>query len=71
VKRPDLVRIRYQNWEGVTDTNTFIGMSARVVLHEYDHLEGKVFTQQASSYETQRAKRKRMILQRKVKKASK
>lgn len=71
VKRPDLVRIRYQGWEGVTDTSTFIGMSARVVLHEYDHLEGKVFTQTASSFETQRAIRKRMILQRKVKKAKK
>lgn len=71
VKRPDLVRIRYQNWENFTDTNTFIGMSARVALHEYDHLEGKVFTQVASKFESQRALRKRMILQRKVKKAQK
>jgi peptide deformylase len=67
VKRPDAVRIRYQKYDGTTDTNQFIGMSARVCLHEYDHLEGKVFTQVASTFETQRAMRKRMILKRRVK----
>jgi peptide deformylase len=46
-------------------------MTARVALHEYDHMEGKVFTQKASRYESERALRKRMILQRKVKKANK
>lgn len=67
VKRPDRVRIRYQDFNGQTTTNTFIGMSARVALHEYDHLEGKVFTQVASSFESQRAMRKRMILKRRIK----
>lgn len=66
VKRPDYVRFRYEEFDGQTVTDTFIGMSARVSLHEYDHLEGKVFTKVASSFETQRAMRKRMILQRKV-----
>lgn len=67
VKRPDYVRIRYQEFTGQTITDVFIGMSARVALHEYDHLEGKVFTQAASSFETQRALRKRMILKRRIK----
>lgn len=67
VKRPDAVRIRYQTYDGNTETNKFIGMSARVALHEYDHMLGKVFTQTASRFETQRALRKRMILKRKVK----
>jgi peptide deformylase len=67
VKRPDRIRIRFQNYTGETKTETFIGMTARVALHEYDHLEGKVFTQVASSFETQRALRKRMILKRRVK----
>ena len=70
VKRPDYVRIRYQEFTGQTITDVFIGMSARVALHEYDHLEGKVFTSVASSFETQRAIRKRMILQRKVRRAA-
>jgi peptide deformylase len=71
VKRPDSIRIRYQTWENVTDTSTFIGMTARVALHEYDHLEGKLFTQVASSFEVERSKRKRMILQRRVSKVKK
>ncbi len=71
VKRPDSIRVRYQTWENITDTSTFIGMSARVALHEYDHLEGKVFTQVASSFEVERSKRKRMILQRRVNKVKK
>jgi peptide deformylase len=71
VKRPDRVRIRFQKEDGETVTETFIGMSARIALHEYDHMDGKVFTQKASKFESQRAIRKRMILQRKVKKAKK
>ena len=68
VKRPDAVRIRFQNERGETNTERFIGMTARIVLHEFDHMLGKVYTQKASTFETQRALRKRMILKRKVKK---
>ena len=71
VKRPDRVRIRFQYYDGETTTKQFIGMSARVVQHEYDHMEGKVFLTKASSMETQRALRKRMILKRKVKSVKK
>lgn len=67
VKRPDSVRIRFQDFEGNTTTQQYIGMSARVALHEMDHMNGVVFTQKASGYEAQRALRKRMILKRKVK----
>jgi peptide deformylase len=70
VKRPDYVRVRFQEHTGETRTETFIGMTARVVLHEYDHLEGQVFTSKVSSFESQRALRKRMILQRKVRRAA-
>jgi peptide deformylase len=68
VKRPDAVRVRFQNEHGETNTERFIGMTARIVLHEFDHMLGKVYTQKASQFETQRALRKRMILKRKVKK---
>jgi peptide deformylase len=67
VKRPDAVRIRYQTVDGETTTDRFIGMTARIALHEFDHMLGKVYTQKASQHETQRALRKRMILKRKVK----
>ena len=68
VKRPDSVRIRFQNEEGEMRTEKFIGMTARIALHEFDHMLGKVYTQKASAFESQRAMRKRMILKRKVKK---
>jgi peptide deformylase len=42
-------------------------MTARIVLHEFDHMLGKVYTQKASAFETQRAMRKRTILKRKAK----
>lgn len=68
VKRPDACRIRYQRSDGTTETNQFIGMSARVCLHEYDHMLGKVFTQAVSTFERSRSLRKRDILKRRVKK---
>ena len=68
VKRPDFVRIRFQDESGETRTEKFIGMTARIALHEFDHMLGKVYTQKASQYETQRALRKRTILKRKGKK---
>ena len=68
VKRPDSVKVRYEDENGNTMTNTFRGMTARVVLHEYDHLKGQVFTNVAHRFESERALRKRMILRRKLKK---
>lgn len=67
VKRPDAVRIRYQTYDGETKTQQFIGMSARVALHEMDHMDGITYLNRASSFEMQRAVRKRMILKRKTK----
>ena len=66
VKRPDSVRIRYQNFEGEVETKQFIGMTARIVLHEMDHMDGITFLNRASSFELQRATRKRGILKRKT-----
>lgn len=71
VKRPDYVRIRYQNQDGEINTEKFIGMTARVILHEYDHMEGIVFLEKASRMEKDRSVRKRAILRRKVKKIKK
>lgn len=67
VKRPDAVRIRFQTSNGEIATQHFIGMSARVALHEMDHMNGITFVTRASSFEAQRALRKRMILKRRVK----
>lgn len=67
VRRPDAVRIRFQTYDGETKTQQFIGMSARVALHEMDHMDGITYLNRASPFELQRATRKRMILKRRVK----
>jgi peptide deformylase len=67
VRRPDSVRIRFQTYTGDTKTQQFIGMSARVALHEMDHMQGITYLTRATPFEMQRAMRKRMILKRKIK----
>ena len=44
VYRPETVTIRYQDLDWVEHTDTFDGMAARIIQHEYDHLDGILFT---------------------------
>jgi peptide deformylase len=43
VTRHETVTLQYMDENFVTHTETFNGMTARVILHEYDHIEGKLF----------------------------
>lgn len=43
VTRPQSVTIEYEDEDFNLHTDTFTGISARVILHEYDHIEGKLF----------------------------
>jgi peptide deformylase len=43
IYRQESVTLRFQNEKFETHTKTFTGLSARVILHEYDHIEGKLF----------------------------
>ncbi|MDE3254671.1 MAG: peptide deformylase [Bacteroidota bacterium] len=43
VLRKKVVVISYQDENFVTHTETFEGITARVIQHEYDHIEGKLF----------------------------
>ena len=44
VRRPVSIRMRYLDENFVEHDEEFDGLPARVIQHEYDHLEGKVFT---------------------------
>lgn len=44
VMRRSTITIKYQDEHGAWHTDTFDGMAARVIQHEYDHIEGKLFT---------------------------
>ncbi len=43
VTRPDRIEVRYHDVEGQSHTITAEGMYARVLQHEIDHLEGRLF----------------------------
>jgi len=43
IVRPEVVRIEATDLEGKKFTMRADGMLARAILHEYDHLEGKLF----------------------------
>jgi peptide deformylase len=41
--RPETVTLTFVDENFVAHTETFTGITARVILHEYDHIEGKLF----------------------------
>ena len=43
IMRPHIVTMKYMDENFVEHTNTFNGLTARIIQHEYDHLEGKLF----------------------------
>ncbi|MDE6779347.1 MAG: peptide deformylase [Alistipes sp.] len=48
VRRPVAIRIRYMDENFVEHDEAFDGYPARVIQHEYDHLEGRVFVDRLS-----------------------
>jgi peptide deformylase len=44
VERKDTITIRYQDLNFEHHTETYIGIRARIIQHEYDHIEGILFT---------------------------
>jgi peptide deformylase len=61
IKRPRNIKVRAFNPEGVANTYTFQDMTARIIQHEIDHINGVVFTDKVS----------RLQLEMAIKKASK
>lgn len=43
VMRPESVTLTYLDEQMKPHTETFNGITARVIMHEYDHIEGKLF----------------------------
>jgi len=66
IKRPQAIKVRFQLPDGDTTTQTFAGLSARVFLHELDHLNGIVHLDRASRFHKDQALRKQKKLLRTV-----
>ena len=65
VKRPVKCAIQYWDEEGEELAEEYQGVSARVILHEFDHMLGQNFTMRVSQLKLERALK---ALQKKVKK---
>jgi peptide deformylase len=59
IYRAEEVTIEYQDENFKHHTKTFNGITARIILHEYDHIEGKLFIDYLSPL-------KKKLLQRKL-----
>ncbi len=64
VERPDSVTIRYFDEHFNEHLKTFDGFNARVIQHEYDHIEGILFTDRIAPL-------KKKLLKKKLEKISK
>lgn len=58
VKRPQTIKIRYTEPNGNTLTKVFGGLTARVIQHEYDHMEGITYMQRANKIHIEQGKKK-------------
>lgn len=58
VERPEEITIRWQDEAFVEHTATFTGMNARVIQHEYDHIDGILFIEMLTPLKKRLLKRK-------------
>lgn len=71
ILRPKWVEVEYFDFNGVKHLRRFDGLTARVFLHEYDHMEGIVFTKRAKPLALKSGVEKRNKLFNRIKKAQK
>ena len=64
VSRPPIVRIKYQDENFKEHDEIYSGMNARIIQHEYDHIEGVLFTEKLKPL-------KRTLIKRKLEKIKK
>jgi peptide deformylase len=49
INRQEVVTLEFVNEQFEPQIRTFTGLTARVILHEYDHIEGKLFIDHVSA----------------------
>lgn len=56
IRRPRVIKVRFTRPNGETVTERFDGITARIVLHEIDHLDGLVMHDRASVVQLEKLK---------------
>lgn len=64
IKRPRIIRARFANHKGDINTYNFDGLTARTFQHEYDHLDGILYTSRANTYHLEKAKKDLKLVKR-------
>lgn len=67
IKRPKIIKVRFNDMDGVVHTEKFTGMTARIFQHELDHLDGLDYTKRAHNIHYQRAMNKKKLYDRALK----
>ena len=68
ITRPAELVIEYQDFTGATKSGHYVGMTARCILHELDHMNGIVYTSKAKPLALQSGMKKRNKVMKMVKK---
>ena len=71
IKRPKIIKVRYNDMDGNLHNEKFIGMTARAFQHELDHLNGFNYTRRANQIHLQRALNKKKQIDRVLAKQAK
>lgn len=58
ITRPKSIKVRFATPNGETTTRKFTGLTARIIQHELDHLNGIIFYNRANRYHREQALRK-------------
>ncbi|MEM6698161.1 MAG: peptide deformylase [Bacteroidota bacterium] len=58
VERPSRLKLRYMNENFEEKEEVFTGMNARIIQHEYDHIDGVLFTEHLKPIRKKLIKRK-------------
>jgi len=70
INRPYSIRVRYQDLNGITKTDTLEGGPARLFQHEMTHMQGKLFWEDANFLNRNKALKDWKAIKRKLSKLS-
>ena len=71
IERPQHIRVRFQDPYGTPIVKKFTGMAARCFLHEYDHLQGKLYYERADWFQKEKFEKRWKIAKRRLRKIAK
>ena len=68
VKRPESIVLQWETEEGSECTETFEGITSRILQHEVDHLDGITFIKRANRFHLEQARKQMKLSARRKKK---